>query len=228
MKALTLWQPWASLCVIPRPCPCGRPNQVGSVYADQVCHDDRIPFKTIETRSWKAPESLIGQRIAIHAAKRPAEFVSFGSSTFVSSRRGHCRHVVGSPVSRVRELFTPDGAFYDLPLGAVVGTAVLVDCVPMTVRLPGAWAESDEGMTVLLVDGVDDIETLALWRLRRDGLNLAWRGAGDVTDQIPFGIFEQGRWAWLLSDVERFDDPVPAAGRQGIWNWDEHQVGTSS
>lgn len=45
LPALTLWQPWASLIA--------------------------IGVKRYETRSWPAPERLIGQRIAIHAAKRP-------------------------------------------------------------------------------------------------------------------------------------------------------------
>lgn len=44
MKALTLWQPWASLIAA-----------------------NRKPF---ETRSWPPPAALIGERIAIHAAAR--------------------------------------------------------------------------------------------------------------------------------------------------------------
>lgn len=44
MKALTLWQPWASLVA--------------------------IGAKPYETRSWAPPDRLIGHRIAIHAAKR--------------------------------------------------------------------------------------------------------------------------------------------------------------
>ena len=45
MKAISLWQPWASLI---------------------ACEAKRI-----ETRSWKPPQSLIGERIAIHAAQTP-------------------------------------------------------------------------------------------------------------------------------------------------------------
>ena len=45
MKAISLWQPWA--------------------------HAIAVGKKTIETRHWHAPRSIIGQRIAIHAAKRP-------------------------------------------------------------------------------------------------------------------------------------------------------------
>ena len=44
MKALTLWQPWASLIATGR--------------------------KISETRSWAPPEGLIGATIAIHAARR--------------------------------------------------------------------------------------------------------------------------------------------------------------
>ena len=44
MKALTLWEPYASLVA--------------------------LGHKTVETRSWAAPRDLIGGRIAIHAAKR--------------------------------------------------------------------------------------------------------------------------------------------------------------
>lgn len=50
MKALTLWQPWASLVA--------------------------IGIKQFEFRRWPAPAAVIGQRIVIHAAKRrvnPAE-----------------------------------------------------------------------------------------------------------------------------------------------------------
>lgn len=44
MKALTIWQPWASLII--------------------------AGAKPYEFRSWRAPRSLIGQRIVIHAAAR--------------------------------------------------------------------------------------------------------------------------------------------------------------
>lgn len=44
MQAISLWNPWAEAM--------------------------RRKLKTIETRHWQPPERLIGQRIAIHAAKR--------------------------------------------------------------------------------------------------------------------------------------------------------------
>lgn len=45
MKAITIWQPWASLVA--------------------------IEAKPYEFRGWTPPRSLIGQRIAIHAGARP-------------------------------------------------------------------------------------------------------------------------------------------------------------
>jgi hypothetical protein len=45
MRALTLWQPWASLIA--------------------------IGAKLVETRSWAPPSWLVGERIAIHAAQTP-------------------------------------------------------------------------------------------------------------------------------------------------------------
>lgn len=45
MKAITVWQPWASLIA--------------------------IGAKPYEFRGWKPPKSLIGQRLAIHAGARP-------------------------------------------------------------------------------------------------------------------------------------------------------------
>lgn len=47
MKAIPLWQPWASLVA------CGA--------------------KRVETRHWPAPAALVGQRIAIYATKRETE-----------------------------------------------------------------------------------------------------------------------------------------------------------
>jgi hypothetical protein len=46
MKALTIWQPWASLIM--------------------------AGAKPVEWRGWPCPRWIVGQRIAIHAGARPA------------------------------------------------------------------------------------------------------------------------------------------------------------
>lgn len=40
-------------------------------------------------------------------------------------------------------------------------------------------------------------------------------------DEIAFGHFEPGRYAWILARVRRIE-PVPAKGRQRLWEWEEH------
>ena len=77
MKALTLWQPWASLIV--------------------------LRHKRFETRSWKM-DGLIGERIAIHAAKRSSEDLTPGLSYELAK-------------------FAIDP--FRLPFGAVVGAGVV-------------------------------------------------------------------------------------------------------
>lgn len=71
MKAITLHQPWATAIALGQ--------------------------KKYETRSWRPPESVIGERIAIHAANRPSE--------------------------REFQAWLPEGTEY--PLGAVVATATV-------------------------------------------------------------------------------------------------------
>ncbi|HAK73370.1 MAG TPA: hypothetical protein DCP36_06840 [Sporomusaceae bacterium] len=47
----------------------------------------------------------------------------------------------------------------------------------------------------------------------------AWKDLyGD--NEIAFGHFEPGRYAWILSNVRRIE-PVPAKGRQQLWEWEK-------
>lgn len=59
MKALPLWQPWASLVA--------------------------LGAKRVETRHWPAPTALIGQRIAIHATKTMDHLAIGGTEPFRSA-----------------------------------------------------------------------------------------------------------------------------------------------
>ena len=38
-------------------------------------------------------------------------------------------------------------------------------------------------------------------------------------EERSMGDFSPGRYAWELQDVEVFDQPVPARGNLGFWNW---------
>lgn len=35
----------------------------------------------------------------------------------------------------------------------------------------------------------------------------------------PFGDYSPGRFAWHLTDIRPLQPPVPAIGRQGLWEW---------
>jgi activating signal cointegrator 1 len=35
-----------------------------------------------------------------------------------------------------------------------------------------------------------------------------------------FGNYDDGRYAWHLELIERFDTPIPAKGNRMLWNWE--------
>lgn len=151
MRALTIRQPWASLIA--------------------------AGVKTIETRSWS---TKYRGPIAIHAGKHPVETNTVG--------------------------YWWEGNY---PLGAVVATCTLADVVPI----------------------VDDSDMSALApyvRVMRD-TRLALRRTDapswpeDITNQLPFGDFTPGRYAWLLTDITPTTVRCPicrdnATGRERAWH----------
>ncbi len=132
MKAITVWQPWASWIA--------------------------WGWKTIEVRHHERFRSLVGERIAIHAAKRWDESWDILAGSLLDDQQKDYMALV------VR-----------LPLGAVVATATVED--------------------LRLVDRDDEPAALC--------------PCGGVIDL--FGL--------ALGDVVALDEPIPATGRQGIWNW---------
>src|SRR5437868_192797 len=87
MKTLSLIQPWASLVAVGE--------------------------KKVETRSWRAPRDMYGERIAIHASK-----------TLSPANRALCREEPFAS-ALARHNLTPE----TLPLGEVIATCVLSTCV---------------------------------------------------------------------------------------------------
>ena len=90
------------------------------------------------------------------------------------------------------------GEANNLPLGAVVATAELAGCWRTHSREGGGYLIRKSFLTAgrLETTSVDIGETEAL-----------------------FGDFSPRRFAWELINVVALPEPVPAKGRQGLWNW---------
>ena len=229
MKALTLHQPWATLIA--------------------------LGVKTIETRSWRT--NYRGP-IAIHAGLH-APGVSniggeFGWDTMQHrSRPDHIYEGLGVTLCNGDwyGYFRPNppgkvDRFYALPLGAIVATATLTDCVQM---YDSRECSRDASPHICITDGL---------RLLRYPGSIESDWGDDIADQLPYGEFTPGRWAWMLDDIKPTTErcpacggscrepdpttasmfgylqgwracstchgkgdcpPIPAKGKQGVWKW---------
>ena len=152
MKAITVHQPYASLI------------------AEGV--------KTIETRSWKPPQALIGKRIAIHAAKR-----KIGEQEWIDM-----------PMGITKTMYDLFGARWrmEVPYGAVVATATILNVTQVE------YLSEHEGKMYAVCD----------------------EAVCDEIEVDPYGDFNDGRWLWILDDIQKLAAPIPAIGKQGFWEWD--------
>jgi hypothetical protein len=183
VKALTIRQPYATLIA--------------------------LGVKTIETRSRRAPQALIGQTIAIHAGKhRPKDVWCSASAD----------PVFPPPLARLYDYGkcvdpqeSNDGEWWryrwDGPLGAIVATATLVACVPIG---PGPEQLVDFGCPYVSLWPEGRLQ----YRVRED-FDGPDSLVHDLTDQLPYGDFQPGRWAWLLTDVKPTTERCPAC--MGTW-----------
>ena len=165
MRAMTIRQPWASLVV--------------------------LGVKRVETRSWRAPAALIGQRIAIHASAKVPPLVTFVGDYHVAQGSTWLH----GPGVDVRMAF-----------GAVVGSAVLTACIPMTNRNSGEPDPGDGPYVTVYGDGVLGLVTPP-----------APIADFSITDQRPYGDFAPGRWAWIFTDAAPTTERCPCDGcRKGV------------
>jgi len=125
--------------------------------------------KVYETRSWK---TNYRGRIAIHAGKKSAYSVIDKMFPNTGEQTADEINFVYAVRERLGDEFEED-----IPYGAVIATAELVDCKFITEQMI-----------------VSKLEKL-------------------------FGDFTPGRFAWELRDIQVLAKPVPARGRQGLWEW---------
>lgn len=175
MKAISLWQPWASLIA------CGE--------------------KPFETRHWAPPRELIGQRIAIHAAKK----VDAGAKSFAEDlmygQHGEDGFALADKLTATMK------GIPDALMGSFGMALMPVGCIVCTATLDAAFqlGEKAEGTA-------------------RPAASVARRM---VSRQMPecftvryddFGDYAPGRWAWLLRDVKVITPTEGTIGRQGFFD----------
>lgn len=175
MKAISLWQPWASLIA------CGA--------------------KPYETRSWSPPRELIGQRIAIHAAKK----VDKGAADFAEELL-YGQHKDGG-FDLADKLAASFGATPGTLLGAFGMAVMPVGCIVCTATLDAAFQLGDyaEGTAVPAAKVVRSLVSRPMpdcFTVRTD----------------DFGDYAPGRWAWLMRDVQALNPPAPMKGAQGFFD----------
>lgn len=175
MKAISLWQPWASLIA------CGA--------------------KPYETRGWAPPRGLIGQTIAIHAAKK----IDKGAAQMAEELLCGQHPEGGFDLARALS-----ATFEDAPddmLGIFGQAAFPIGCIVATARLDAAFqlGEAAEGTA-------------------RPAARVARRITSRVMPDCftvrtdDFGDYAPGRWAWLLRDVKALNPPIAMKGAQGFFD----------
>ncbi|UED70754.1 ASCH domain-containing protein [Brevibacillus sp. HD3.3A] len=106
----------------------------------------------------------------------------------------------------IRSVLAKHGYTADnLPTGAVVATAQLTGSYMI-------YDTIDNGIHIVRCpnDEYDFTKVEFIWR-----------------PESVFGHFAAGRFAWEMTNVKQID-PVPAVGRQGLWNWGGERDGYSN
>jgi hypothetical protein len=179
-----------------------------------------------------------GETVLIHAAaKRPVHLSRVGE-WFVHSR--FTEPESGPEIRRLGSVhngeLVPDryerGLAIPMPLGAVVATARILDVVPI--------AECDWHSNHICLPWSGELTHHSPMDEPHDN-----QTEHDISDQLPYGEWTPGRWAWRLGDVRKLDEPVreylkpcgignqcwgedccpsplhggvvPVRGRQGVW-----------
>jgi hypothetical protein len=185
MKALSLWQPWATLVA--------------------------LGVKKLETRSWS---TTYRGPLAIHA-----------TATMPKGMDGTAGMIGDYSVDRdgrsepwyVLDRRDVGASHYQLPiylpLGAVVATCVLSDVVPIVDDDTCMW-DSDNPRDVLpsahaAIDGQVILHQPDNPRYHTT-----------VLVEQAYGDYTPGRFAWVLTDIDPVEPPVPARGRQQLWTWE--------
>ncbi len=83
------------------------------------------------------------------------------------------------------------------------------------------------GSIVAIVNLVDCFKVRALRPVKRKGIivQTAFLEAGNRLlevdgNELAFGDYTPGRFAWILEDIKPVHPPISAKGHQRLWNWE--------
>lgn len=195
MKALTLWQPWASLVA--------------------------LGVKTIETRSWS---TKYRGPLAIHAAaKKPGRIWSQheAPSLYDDYRVGGCVEVQEDGNNSGQFAYDWVGPLSAVVATCTLVDVVPVLAGDSAERID--WADLPYPRIESRADYGPDFPDgwLDLWHPTLGSAIDPENDGRAIPDQATYGDFTPGRFAWLLDDIEALATPVPAAGGQRLWNFRE-------
>lgn len=86
----------------------------------------------------------------------------------------------------------------DLPHGCIIATAELVGCHEIV-------CYGGRGMSSKSTGWLDTV----------DGIYMP------TEQELAFGDWTPGRYAWEVKNVKILPEPIPAKGHQRLWNWEE-------
>jgi hypothetical protein len=108
--------------------------------------------------------------------------------------------VLDAIINAITEAFGHWSRNWDnIPLGSIIAVAELTEC----------WKITDNGHTV----GSDKAA-------RIEGGKYGGRVNIIEGDEILFGDWTPGRYAWELANINMLPKPIPAKGKQGLWRWE--------
>lgn len=109
------------------------------------------------------------------------------------------------------------------PVGGETGLAQLCACEPFLSALATPMvgrgmikpSQLPRGVIIAVVELVDVVTIIGNWQYEAHGFKV-------IPDEPErsFGNYSGGRWAWLLRNVRRLREPIPARGSLGLWEYD--------
>ena len=138
-------------------------------------------IKPIENRTWKCPQKYIGKRVLIHAGMAKTSGLM-------------ARYLTHEQLLDFREKFGWSGLDFLEPLGAIIGSVEIVDCV---INHPSIWAEKQH------CTYHTPCKDLSKHPNCFDGCM----------------HFSKPIYNWVLANPIKFEKPIPCKGKLSFWEY---------